>query len=865
MKRGQLRVYFGAAPGVGKTYAMLEEGTRRRERGTDVVIGYVEGHRRPHTIAAQRDLEVVPRRSWEHRGVRLEEMDLDAVLARNPEVALVDELAHTNAPGSRHEKRWQDVDELLNAGIDVISTVNLQHLESLSDVVSQITGAEQRETVPDAFVRSAEQIHFVDQTAEALRRRMAHGNVYAPDQVDAALSNFFRVGNLGALRELALMWVADRVDDELQRYKEAQGITAPWETRERVVVALTGAPTGDALIRRAARIAERSRGDLIGVHVRAGEGVATGGGGSDVELERQKQLLASLGGTVREAAGADVADALLRAARSAGATQLLLGASDRSRLNQLIRGSVINEVIARSGPIDVHVISRPEAEGGAEEEQTVSSSRSPRSTLDAALPDGFRHGLVRVSPATFGRRRITWSWAMAVLLPPLVTALLVLGGDSLDRSSQLLAFTLVVALIALAGGFLPAVVASVSSFLLANWFFTPPIHTWTVAQPEALISLVVFVTVAAIIGFYVSVAARRSLESARARSQAETLAAMAGAMGSTSPLTALVAQARAAFGARVAAVLLRDEDGRWRPATVVGPEPPDRPEDAAASAALGGRAVLVLDGEDLNDLDPAVFSAFCVNLGAALERDRLNLEAARADRLAEADRLRSGLLTAVSHDLRTPLAAIKAASSTLVQRDAAWPEAVRDELTAGIDEQVDRLTALVENLLTMSRIQAGAVHLEKSATEVGDTVGAALALVDRRGHEVVVDVERAPSVLADPHLLERVFGNLIDNACKWSPPGEAVTVDADEVGGSVVVRVVDRGPGIPRGRREEAFTPFQRLGDTAGVEGTGLGLAIAAGFVQAMGGTIEIDDTPGGGTTMSISLPIAAATEPAPQ
>jgi two-component system sensor histidine kinase KdpD len=287
MARGKLRVYLGAAPGVGKTYAMLNEGFRRGERGTDVVVGFVETHGRGNTATQVRDLEVVPRHVLEHRGASFEEMDLDAVLAREPKVALVDELAHTNVPGSRHEKRWQDVEELLDAGIDVISTVNIQHLESLNDVVEEITGIEQRETIPDEVVRRAEQVELVDQTPEALRRRMAHGNIYAPDKVDAALANYFRVGNLGALRELALMWTADRVDEALEQYREEHGITGTWETRERVVVAITGAPGGDDVIRRAARMAMRTRGELLGVHVRPGGALAGPSGGPRTELRRR--------------------------------------------------------------------------------------------------------------------------------------------------------------------------------------------------------------------------------------------------------------------------------------------------------------------------------------------------------------------------------------------------------------------------------------------------------------------------------------------------------------------------------------------------------------------------------------------------
>jgi two-component system sensor histidine kinase KdpD len=361
MGRGTLRIYLGAAPGVGKTYAMLGEGRRRAGRGTDVVVGFVETHGRSATAAMIEDLEIVPRRRIGYRDTSFEEMDVDAILARAPDVALVDELAHTNIPGSRNPKRWQDVDALLDSGIHVVSTVNIQHLESLNDVVERITGIVQRERIPDEIVRRADQIELVDMTPEALRRRMAHGNIYAADRVDAALANYFRVGNLAALRELALLWVADQVDVALEEYRERHGIREPWETRERVVVGLTGAPGTEALIRRAARIAQRAHGELLGVHVSSEEGLATPSSGT---LDEHRRLLKEMGGTYHEVAGADTAAALTDFARAENATQLILGASRRSRLQEVLHGSVISRVMRLSGPIDLHVIAHEPTPAG---------------------------------------------------------------------------------------------------------------------------------------------------------------------------------------------------------------------------------------------------------------------------------------------------------------------------------------------------------------------------------------------------------------------------------------------------------------------------------------------------------------------
>ncbi len=431
MKRGKLRVYLGAAPGVGKTYAMLGEAQRRAERGTDVVVGYVETHGRKHTAEMLEGLEVIPRRELTYRDAPFTEMDVDAVLARRPAVAFVDELAHTNVPGAKNEKRWQDVDELLEAGVDVISTVNIQHLESVNDVVEKITGVPQRERVPDAVVRAADQVDLVDMAPEALRRRMAHGNIYDAAKVDAALGNYFRVGNLTALRELALLWTADKVEDALQAYRVQHGIEGTWETRERVVVAVTGGPEGETLIRRAARIAARSSGgDLLAVHVTRNDGLT---GASPADLAAQRRLVETLGGSYHQVIGDDIAEALLEFARAENATQLVLGASRRSRLAALVSGPGIGVTTIRdSGDIDVHLVTHAQI--------------------------GKGRGLPRVTGSLTTRRRLQGT-AMAVLLPPLMTVALTNAREPLNLVSDVLLFLLLVVVVAMVGGFLPAMLA----------------------------------------------------------------------------------------------------------------------------------------------------------------------------------------------------------------------------------------------------------------------------------------------------------------------------------------------------------------------------------------------------------------------
>jgi two-component system sensor histidine kinase KdpD len=830
--RGELRIYFGAAPGVGKTYAMLNEGWRRKARGTDVVVGFVETYGRENTAAQLRDLEVVPRRHLEYRGAAFEEMDVEAILRRRPEVVLVDELAHTNVPGSRHEKRWADVEELLEAGITVISTVNVQHLESLNDVVERITGIRQRDTIPDAVVRQAEQVELVDMTPEALRRRLAHGNVYAPEKIDAALANYFRPGNLAALRELALLWVADQVDVGLEQYRERHGITDLWETRERVVVAVTGAPDTEALIRRAARIARRARGDLLGVYVRSDEGLLDP---PTAALAEHRRLLEELGGEIHEVAGGDVAAALVDFAKAENATQLVLGSSRRSRWAELTRGSVINRVVRLSGSIDVQVISHEPQRGPG--------------------PSPSRHRRRRLSPLP--PRRHALGWLLAAGGVPLLTVALANLRASVALPTVLVLFMALVVTTAAVGGRPPAVLAAVGGFLSANWYFTPPYHRWTIAEGEHALALAVFLGVAGLVSHFVDAAAHRSLDAARARAEAQTLATLAATTTEDDPLPSLLGHLRDAFRLEAAAVLCRG-DGTWVVEVTSGDPAPRRPEDADVVEDLPPDAVLAVVGDGFAAADRPLLKAFAAQLATARERRRLRAEARRAQQLAEANELRSALLQAVSHDLRTPLASIKASVSSLCQVDVSWSAEETEEFLGTITEETDRLITLVTNLLDMSRIQAGVLQPSLETLGLEEVVPAAVASLGRRAEVVDVDLdETLPPVRADAALLERALANLIDNAVRFTPPGRRVRVEAGAFSGRLDVRVVDQGPGIPRSDRERVFQPFQRRGDHHAGGGVGLGLAVARGFANAMGAIIEIDDTPGGGATVVISLPVA--------
>jgi two-component system sensor histidine kinase KdpD len=831
-RRGTLRIYLGAAPGVGKTFAMLNEGRRRKERGTDVVVGYVEPHGRARTAEQIGDLEVVARQRIEYRGAEFEEMDVDAILARRPEVALVDELAHTNVPGSRNEKRWQDVNELLDAGITVVSTVNIQHLESINDVVERITGIRQRETIPDEAVRAAEQIELVDMTPEALRRRMAHGNIYAPEKIDAALANYFRAGNLTALRELALLWVADQVDEALESYRQRHGITEPWETRERVVVAVTGAPGSDGLIRRAARIAQRSHGELLGVHVRSDAGLT---GPPSELIDQRRSLLEDLGGVYREVTGSDIAGALIDVARAENATQLVLGATRRSRWQELVQGSVVNRVIRLAGPIDVHVIS------GADDRAGNASRRLPvrRWTLSPLSP----------------RRRL-WGWVLAVAGLPLLTAVLIQLRPDLGLPSVLLLYLLLGMAVALVGGVFPALAAVIGGSLLANWFFTPPYDQLTIADPENVLALVVYVLAAGIVSVLVDRLARTRQQLARAQAEAETMAGAVGSLADESALPALVDQLRTTFGMDGIALYTRDGGG-WRVEAASGTEVPRAPQQADIMRELDPDSALAMWGGGLEAEDQRVLAALTGQLATALQAKRLHEEATAARTLVQVNDLRDALLQAVSHDLRTPLAAIKASISSLRQHDMVWTEAEIDELHATIEEATDRLIALVTNLLDMSRLQAGAVSVDVKSVGLEEVVPAAVAGLTRAASAVTIDIpETLPPVATDPALLERAVANIVENAVKASGPDGTVRVEAGQVGERVDLRVVDQGHGIPTAARDSVFEPFQRVTDHG--TGVGLGLAIARGFVEAIGGELTIEDTPGGGVTMVIALPVAA-------
>jgi two-component system sensor histidine kinase KdpD len=829
MAQGFLRVYLGAAPGVGKTFAMLEEGKRLATSGRDVVIGLVETHGRAETARLVTGLELVPRRRVVHRGVGVDELDARAVIDRAPEWALVDELAHSNPPGSINPKRWEDVLELLAAGINVISTVNVQHIESLNDVVQTITGVVQRESIPDSVLRAADEIELIDLAPEALRTRLSNGEIYPAGSIDAALGNYFRLGNLTALRELALLWLADEVDVALQAYRVEHGIGGKWEARERVVVALPGGAEGETLIRRGSRIASRaSGGQLLAVHIASADGLTEPNPGA---LEAQRALVEGLGGTYHQVVGDNTPAALVEFARGVNATQLVIGVSRRSRLTAFLTGQGVGaRVVRAAGDIDVHIVSHASA---------------------------GRLQLPRSRGSLTARRRVAGFVLTAAMLP-LLTVVLSAVRNPESLVSEVLTYQLLVVIVALVGGIWPAVTAALAAGLLLDFFFVNPLYRITITNPVQLLAILIFLIIAALVSFVVDRAASRSRAARRSAAEAETLSAVAGSIiRGENAVEALANRMREAFGMTVVTVI---QHGLIRYVSGVPLENADEPR---TELRLGDWGEVVLSGRELLATDRRILDAFAAQLEAALVQQELRTTAESIRPLEQADRLRSALLAAVGHDLRTPLAAATAAVSSLHSTDVTWSDSDREELLTTAEESLQRLAKLVNDLLDASRLEAGVLPISLAVVGLDEIVPLALdELAVARGRVTVEVTSDLPAALCDPVLVQRVLVNLLANALRYSPPDAAVLISGSSFAGRVEIRVIDRGPGIPPDELAKAFQPFQRLGDLDNTVGVGLGLSLSKGFMEAMGGSLDAEDSPGGGLTMVISLAVGDAAIP---
>ena len=821
MARGQLRVYLGSAPGVGKTYRMLDEGWRRKGRGTDVVIGFVETHGRPLTEAQLRDIEIVPRTSREYRGTRFDEMDLEAILTRSPKVVLVDELAHTNVPGGRHAKRWQDVEDLLDAGVDVITTVNIQHLESVNDVVEKITGVTQQETVPDVVVRRAEQVELVDITPEALRRRMAHGNIYTADKIDASLSNYFRTGNLSALREIALLWLADRVEDALQRYQQDHDIDTTWETRERLIVGVTGTAVDEILLRRAARIASRNGAALLAVHVVNADGLHQ----PLLDTSVARGLVEEFGGNYREIVDDDVATALVSFARSERGTQIVLGASrPRSALRRM--SGVVESVLRHARDLDVHIIAV-----GAERPTRVRARRAKR----------------RVN-----WRRTVLALAVGALVMTAVTLMMASVRGDLSLSTEILVYLVVVMALSSWGGALVGVVGALAAAGLENYYFVVPLHAFEVSRPDNVVSLVVFLLFAIGASLVVDRFTHQSNEADRARSEAEILArAVADGTGSHRDLLVLLDTLRTVFAASGVAVLKRAGEV-WRTDLVSGAEPD--PATSTNRFVVGEDYVLVLDGVQLDAQDRQLAEAFAGRIAAGLRSIVIAEDAAQLRVIAEAEALRMGTLRSVSRDLGASLDAIHAKLDGLLhEAQARSTTQFRSDLEA-IEADVQRLHRLHANLRDVGRLETGNVAPSPTTVSASALVRRSLRSVDTRGRDVDIDVAAdLPSFTTDLEMAVRAIEVVLNNACRFSPPDLLVRVTAGVAGDVLEILVIDRGPGMTVEQRTVVLDPLQWSGEQSGAD---LGLTVASGFLNLLGGRLRFEDTPTGGLTVALEFPL---------
>ena len=872
-ERGRLKIFLGAAPGVGKTYEMLQSAQARRRDGVDVIVGVVETHGRAETQALLAGLELLPRRVLDYKGRELDEMDLDAVLARRPKLVLVDELAHTNAPGSRHPKRFLDVEELLAAGIDVYTTLNIQHVESLNDVVAQITRIRVRETVPDRILDAADEIELIDLTPDDLMRRLREGKVYVPERAERALKHYFSPGNLTALRELALRRTAQRVDQQLVSHMREHAIEGPWAAGDRVLVCVSEDPRAPGLVRYAKRLADRLRAPWSAVAIENARSLRLPEAARD-RIAETLRLAEQLGGEAVNLPGGSrrIADDILAYARDVNATQIVTGKSTRSRLFEILNGSVVHDLVRRSGNISVHVIAGDElqAEAGVSAQPpTAAGSRDPRPYALATLATAIALGV-------------------SVAIQPYI------GLESVD-----LVFLTAVVGVAVRFGLLPSLFAVALGSLAYNFFFLPPTWTFTIADPVNVAALFFF----AIVAFVVSnLAARARDQAVASQSRARITEALygfsrklAGCATLDDVLYATSYQMAATLKLRV--VLLLPGEGGLAVKAAYPPEDTLDAADLAAakwtfeSATPAGRGadtlpgarrlflpmrtgrgtvgVIGLDsdrpGAMLSPEGRRLLDALSDQGALALERVHLVEDLDRAKLAAETDRLRQALLTSISHDLKTPLAAILGAGGTLRDLDDKLAPADKAELIGTIVDESERLNRFIANLLDMTKLEAGAVAPNLALHDVSEIVGSALARASKILAQHRVEVELAaelPMLNLDAVLFEQVLFNLLDNAAKYAGDGTAIRIESWRENGSLCLQVLDEGAGLPEAEIERIFGKFYRARKSDSVRaGTGLGLAISRGFVEAMGGTITAANrTDRSGAVFSLRLPVPAET-----
>lgn len=872
---GKLKIFVGAAPGVGKTYEMLQSAHARRKAGIDVVVGFVETHGRAETEALVRDLEVVPRKKFDYRGQMVEEMDLDAVIARRPQLALVDELAHTNAAGSRHPKRYLDVEELLSHGIDVYTAVNIQHIESLNDVVAQITHVRVRETVPDSVFDRADAIELIDLTPDDLIQRLKEGKVYVPKQAERALEHYFSPGNLTALRELALRRTAERVDEQLLNHMQANAISGPWAAGERILVCVSEDPRAAGLVRYTKRLADRLHAPFTAISIETRRSLQL----SDEERDRLAdtlRLAELLGGEALTipAVGRRIADDVINFAQGNNVTQIVIGKSTRSRWFELTRGSVVHDLVRRAGNISVHVI--PGDELAEQSTSKAAVQTAARSEQFDALPYLKALGITALGLA-----------AAAIIKPRF-------GIENVD-----LMFLTAVVTVAVRYGLWPSLLASLVSSLAYNFFFLPPVYTFTITDPTNVVAFFFFMLIAVLVS-NVAGRVRTQADTAIGRIRTtEQLYAFSRKLAGTGTLDdVLWATAyQTALMLKVRVVLLLPEEGLL---TVKSGYPPEDQLDQADLAAANwawsndrpagrgsdtlpgakrlflpmrtGRGPIGVIGIDDDRTGPLLtpdqrrLLDALVDQGAlAIERVLLVEDVDRVKRTVESERLRSALLTSISHDLKTPLASVLGAASTMRDLAGALSDTEKRDLLATVIDESERLNRFIANLLDMTKLESGAIVPNTALHDLGEIVGSALRRASKIliGHKVeLVLAADLPMLQLDAVLFEQVLFNLLDNAAKYSPPDTTISIRSQRERDRVVLEVADEGGGIPPGELESVFDKFYRVQKGDHVRpGTGLGLAISRGFVEAMRGTISASNrSDRKGAVLTIRLPVPAQT-----
>jgi two-component system, OmpR family, sensor histidine kinase KdpD len=874
-RRGRLKVFLGAAPGVGKTYAMLEAAHRRRRENVDVVIGIVETHGRAETDRLVEGLDVLPRQRIEYRERELSEFDIDGALARRPQLLLVDELAHTNAPGSRHPKRYQDVEELLAAGIDVYTTLNVQHLESLNDVVAQITRIRVRETLPDRVLERADEVELVDLTPEDLIQRLREGKVYVPEQAQRAVRHYFQPGNLTALRELALRRTAERVDDQMVDYMRRKAIPGPWPAGERILVCIDDDPAAQGLVRTARRLADMLDARWTAVYVELPKHYRLDDAAKD-RIAAALRLAEQLGGEAVTVPGTDLPEEILRYAQAHNITQIIVSKRRRGRWREMLGRSFVNELLRRSRNVAVHVMTG-EVEAEAEPQR--------RRILTMPQPQLYPYVMSAAAVAVAG-----------------VVAKVAENLTELPNLSMI--FLCAVLLAAVNWGLWPSIFASLLSAAVFNFFFIPPVYTFTIARPAEVLSLGIFFVVA-ILTSNLAGRLRTYAEGAQRRIKTTTALFEFSRKLAASPtldnlLWAISFHVAAAMQGKV--VILLPEDGQL---TIAGSYPPEdtlgaaeqmaaqwardhgepagRHSETLPNAAMlfvplkaGQGVVGVLGVERENSAAPfdpderRMLDALADQAAVAIERANLNEEMRATRVLAESEKLRTALLSSISHDLRTPLAAIIGSATSLLSDGALFSEAAKRDLLQVIYEEAERLNRFVANLLSMTRLESGALQMNLTWVEVGDLLSTAAAAAQSRlaGRDLRLEIAPGlPLVRIDFVLFQQVLLNVFDNAGKYAPPASTVTVSARRDDGAVAIEVVDEGPGVPPDDLERIFDKFYRVrGGERQVAGTGLGLSICRGIVEAHHGTIVARSpvAAGHGTAFIIRLPIETQPAPAP-